>query len=268
MRLSDRRIGNGKIAALVFIAAILLLPLSGATADAAVNFELTYKNGLTTLEADRTPLMDVLMALTEASGIEILVSKEIVPGEVSLVLVDEPTELVLKRLLRGYSYAVVYAKRRDAWQVASVKIYPEGQQGGEVMALAPRSAPGDAPATALRTVLYPSGEEFVTYGKIDTKGLVIPSRTVPANSGKPPADFNAPWFKLQKQLEYDENRRYAELVMLQQKIQHAENPAARDALAMSYADEVAQFFTIKKANLNKIEALKRIYESNQGGGKN
>jgi hypothetical protein len=96
------------------------------------------------------------------------------------------------------------------------------------------------------------------------EGLLIPSRTVPAASAaQAPRDLDKPWFKLQKQLEHQENRQYAELLLRQKKIEAAQDAETREALALSYADEVQKFFEIKKANLNKIEGLKRIYQAKQ-----
>lgn len=258
-----------KTAVCLFLGILLFLSAGAPNAVAQKAFTLSYHKGLLSLQADQAPLVKILRELADKTGIDVMVSPDIQPMDVSIRLAEEPVELALRRLLRGFSYAVVYARTEDAWQVASLKVYPEGRQDGDVVALVAQPAIPAAGETVLRTVLYPSGQESVTYGKLGREGLLIPSRTVPAASAaQAPRDLDKPWFKLQKQLEHQENRQYAELLLRQKKIEAAQDAETREALALSYADEVAKFFATKKANLNKIEALKRIHGANPGGGKN
>ena len=52
-------------------------------------------------------------------------------------------------------------------------------------------------------------------------------------------------------------------MLFERKIEAAQDPDRKEAFAMAYADEVEKFYAMKKANLNKIEALKRIYQARE-----
>jgi hypothetical protein len=83
---------------------------------------------------------------------------------------------------------------------------------------------------------------------------VGPSETVVTGSGS----LNAPWLAMQLQHEQEESRSFADLLMLKRQAEIATEPNQKQALTMAYADGVAKFQAFKKANMNKVESLKRI----------
>jgi hypothetical protein len=52
-------------------------------------------------------------------------------------------------------------------------------------------------------------------------------------------------------------------MLLERKLEAAQDPDRKEALAMAYADEVEKFHAMKKVHINKIEALKRIYQARE-----
>jgi hypothetical protein len=175
----------------------------------------------------------------------------------------EPLEEVLKRILSGYSYAAIYEKEGNDFRIAALKIYPEGGVSGTVV---PLFSGGRTPLYEEKTrrgetvtVLVDAGGGMMTHGSAALRrGAVGPSATEIAAESVSQADLNAPWFALKLQQEQEETSRFADLLMLRRQADTATNLQRKQALAMLYADEVAKFQTFKKANLNKIESLKRI----------
>jgi len=235
------------------------------TAQAGTGADVNYSNGLLSVKAVKTPLLPVLKSIGKAAGVEILVSQDLKPGDISIEFVDEPIESALKRVLRGLSYAAVYFKEKDSWRMTALKVFPEGQYSGKMVSILAQTGTSEMPVkdTEIKTVLFPSGDEFRTYGKLGKGGHLIPARSVPNTSDIAAADMNTPWFMLQKQLERKEARKYEELMLFERKVEAAQDPDRKEALAMAYADEVEKFYAMKKANLNKIEALKRIYQARE-----
>ena len=235
------------------------------TAQASTGADVNYSNGLLSVKAVKTPLLPVLESIGKAAGVEILVSQDLKPADISIQFADEPLEDALKRVLRGLSYAAVYSKDRDSWRMTALKVFPEGRYSGEMVSILSQTGNSKKPAkgTEIKTVLFPSGDEFRTYGKLGKGGHLIPARSVPNTSDIAAADLNAPWFMLQKQLERKEARKYEELMLFERKVEAAQDPDRKEAFAMAYADEVEKFYAMKKANLNKIEALKRIYQARE-----
>jgi len=234
------------------------------TAQAGARPEVNYSDGLLSVKAVKSPLLPLLKSISKAAAIEIFVSRDLNPGDISIQFADEPLEAGLKRMLRGLSYTAVYSRDRDSWRVTALKVFPEGKYSGEMVSILSQTGNSEMlmKKAETKTVLFPSGDKFRTYGKLGKGGRLIPARSVP-NTSIAAADLNAPWFRLQKQLERKETRRYEELMLLERKHEAAQDPDRKDALAMAYADEVEKFHAMKKAHLNKIEALKRIYQARE-----
>lgn len=254
MRLSKK--SRYTIVATGFFAAFFFLN----TARAGDRPEVSYSDGLLSVKAVNTPLLPVLESIGKAAGVEIFVSRNLKPGDISIQITDEPLEDTLKQMLRGLNYAAIYSKDMDSWRMIALKVFPEGQYSGKMVSLLSQTGNLEMPMkdTDIKTVLFPSGDEFRTYGKLGNGGHLIPARSVPNTSDLAAADLNAHWFQLQKQLERKEAQKYEELMLLERKLEAAQDPDRKDALAMDYADEVAKFYDMKKAHLNKIESIKRI----------
>lgn len=242
--------------------AVLFFCFGLSNLHAGVKPGTTYKDGRLTLEATATPLLQVLEILSRSAGIDIFVAKGFQGGNVSCQVADEPLEDALKSILRGYNYAAVYAKEGDAFRVAALKIYPEGSQRGDMTQIfagshsTPFTETGKGGET--KTVLVSSGDEVITRGSLKQSGILMPSRmelNVPEGQ---PAPVAAPWFQLQAQLERQEAGRYEELMVLQKRLEAAGDPDLKNNLSMIYADQLAKYHALKRVNLNKIEALKRI----------
>ena len=222
--------------------------------------DVRYANGLLSLSAENSSLLNVLRLLSETAGIEVSVSAEFIPGNVSIRIADQPLEQALKQILKGANYAVIYLKEGDSFRITEIKVYPEGRYGGEMVPIsAEKQEPSVLDGTGeFRTVLVSSGQEVITHGSLLDPGRLAPARSTPNfQDGRIPG-----WFVLQKQPERQEALRYEELLRHKLRVGAAENPDRKEALAAIYADEVARFYEMKKAHLNKIEALKRITDHN------
>ena len=239
------------------------------TVQAEAMPEIGYSDGLLSVKAVKAPLLPVLELIGKATGIEVFVSRDLKPDNISIQLTDEPLEGAFKRILRGLSYAAVYSKNKDLWRMTALKVFPEGQYSGEMVSILSEAGNSKTSVKNVETkmVLFPSVDEFQTYGKPGRGGRLIPSRSVLNTSDLTTADLNAPWFMLQMQFERKETQKYEELMLLERKLEAVQDQDRKDALAMAYADEVEKFYTMKKANLNKIEALKRIYQAREMAGK-
>lgn len=250
------------------IALATLFALAGVfvawPAGAVVKPGATFAGGNLTLEAKNATIGELLETLARTAGVDVFVARgfQTAGDPVTLKVAGEPIEEAIRRILRGYSYAAIYVKEGDEFRIAALKIYPEGQQGAEVVPLfsGGRTAVYEEknPRGETVTVMVSSGGEVITHGGLERKGLLVPSQSIPNPAGDPAATLNKPWFALQVQLESQEAGKYQELMMLQKRLESATDLDLKKSLSMIYADEVAKFHTTKRANLSKIESLKRI----------
>jgi len=257
----------------IVITITMVLSLFCAPAGAAIKPGTLYAEGNLTMEVQNASLNEILEAIARTAGVDVFVARGFLPGgrKMSLKIAGEPLDDVLRQVLRGYNYAAIYVKEGEDFRVASIKIYPEGQQGGETI---PLFSGGRTPLYEEKgrrgetvTVMVSSGGTVIsTSGRPENKGLLAPSRSS-LNPGADTAALSTPWFALQTQLESEEASQYHDLMLLQKRLEAAEDPALKRSLTMIYADQLAKFHTAKKANLNKIEALKRITQFREMTGK-
>lgn len=242
--------------------AALFFQVGVAVLHAGVKPGMAYKEGRLTLEANQAPLLQVLELLSRSAGVDIFIAKGFQTGNVSFQVTDEPLEDALKSIMRGYNYAAVYTKEGDTFRVAALKIYPADSQRGDMTQVFTGSRSTAFTETGKRgetkTVLVSSGDDVITHGSLQKTCILTPSRmelNVPEGQ---PAPVSAPWFQMQAQLERQEASQYEELMILQKRLESADNPELKKSLSMIYADQLAKFHTMKRVNLNKVESLKRI----------
>ncbi len=258
------------VAVLLFTAFVCYFPEISA---GKVKEGASYRDGSLTMEAKNASLVDLLEAIAQTAGIDIFVGQGFHPagGRMACNFSGEPLENVLRSLLRGFNYAAVYVKEGDDFRIASLKIYPEGQQGGAFTPLFRGAKPAVAAERMKNgqtvTVLVNSGGAIVRQGDLAARqGVLGPAETHMASAGAPEVSLREPWFALQLQTEQDEAARFADLLMLRKQAQSATDPQRKQSLAMVYADEAAKFEAFKKANQNKIESLKRISQFQEING--
>jgi hypothetical protein len=250
---------------LVMVGFLLVQP-----ADAAIKPGAKYVGGNLTMEAKSATVGEILEGIAKTARVDIFVARGFQTAQERLTFQfeGEPLEEAVKRILRGYNYAAIYEKEGDDFRIAALKIYPEGQAGGEVI---PLFSGGRTPLYEEKnrrgetvTVLVNAAGDIVTRGNMTARrGSIGPSQTEFAAAVSPGADLSAPWFALQLQQEQAEAARFADLLMLRRQVESATDPKQREALTMVYADEVAKFQIFKKANTNKVESLKRINQFQQ-----
>jgi hypothetical protein len=232
------------------------------SAKAGIKPGMTYKDGRLTLDADQAPLSQLLEIISKSAGVDIFVSKSFNSGNVSIQVTNQPLEDALKSMLRGYNYAAVYTKEGDKFRITALKIYNEGQQGGEVVPLFTgqrQTVFGEGTARGeTRTVLVNSGGEVISRGGLENQGLLAPSQTEIDPGAVQTGALQSPWFAMKVQLDQQEKEKFQELQMLRKQMESANDSEKKKALTMIYADEMSKFYAMKRANTNKVEALKRI----------
>ena len=245
------------------LVALAFVALVGA-ADGAIRPGVKYERGNLTLEAKKAAVGELLETIARTAGVDVFIVKgfETRADRLTLQFEGEPLEDALKRILVGYSYAAIYTKEGDDFRIAALKIYPEGGVSGAVV---PLFSGGRTPLYEEKTrqgetvtVLIDATGGIVTQNSAAARrGVVGPSSTELSPSSSP-ADISAPWVALKLQLEQEEARLFADLLMLKKQAELAGDPAQKQSLTMAYADGVAKFQAFRKANVNKVESLKRI----------
>lgn len=250
------------LALLLGMVALVAVPWS---AGAAVKPGAKYAEGNLSLEARNANIGEILEILARVAGIDIFVARgfQTAGKKLSVQIKDEPLEAAIKRILRGYNYAAIYTKEGNDFRIAALRLYPEGQHTGEVVPLfsggrTPVYEEKNRRGETVTVLVNASGDVVVTLGNLmDRRGALGPSQTEVSPQAQP-ADLQAPWFSLQLQLEQAEAERFNELLLLRRQVESTTDAKRREAMAMAYADEVAKFHALKNANLNKIEAMKRV----------
>jgi hypothetical protein len=219
--------------------------------------EVGYAEGRLSVKAERSSLFSVLEAISTSTQIDIFVSTDLPPKDVTIEIVDLPLEDALKRVLRGVNYAAIYGKEGESWYIAALKLYPKGKYGGDVIPLYPKEAKAESRIPEeTKTVVISGGEEIATFGALEERGRLVPSRTVLKGEGSSVRETG--WFALKMQLERKEAEEYQRLQRERMRMEAAKDPERKQALAMAYADQLQKFQEMKAAHLSKIEAMKRI----------
>jgi hypothetical protein len=243
----------------LFLWLIIHVPANAAIKDAA------FSGGNLKLEATNATISEILEAIARTVGIDVFIARGYQPGgdRKTIKMTGESIENVLRSILRGHNYAAIYVKEGEDFRIAALKIYPEGQQGSEMVPLFSGNRPPVYVEKGRRgetvTVTVSAAGEIINNGQLGRNGLLVPSQSSVSESDMGEAEsIHTPWFSLQAQLESEEAAKYQDIMLLQKKLETANDPALKQALAATYADEMAKYHAMKKANLNKIEALKRI----------
>jgi hypothetical protein len=239
--------------------------MAAAGAEAAISPGVRYEGGNLTLAAKNATVGELLEAISRTAGVDIFIAKgfHTKADALTLKIEGEPLEDAVKRILSGYSYAAIYEKEGNDFRIAALKIYPEGSVSGAVVPLftggrTPLYEEKNRRGETVTVLVNTRGEEMITHGGLEKRGVLVPSQSVPNPATDPEATLRKPWVALQLQLERDESAKFNDLLFLQKRIEGARDPELKKSLALIYADETAKFYDTKRANLSKIESMKRI----------
>ena len=233
-------------------------------AGAVVKPGAKFAGGNLTLEAKNATIGELLETIARTAGVDIFVA----PGfqttgqKMTIQISEEPIEEAIRRILRGYNYAAIYEKEGNDFRIAALKIYPEGQASGAVV---PMFSGGRTPIYEEKnrrgetvTVLVDARGEMVTARDPMARSGVVGPSGVEVSPQARQADLQSPWVSLRLQQEREEAERFNALLLLRKQAESTADPQKKQALAMVYADEAARFQNFRKANMNKVESVKRI----------
>jgi hypothetical protein len=244
-----------------FLMGLLILGFMGGGQAAAVTaspaVRMNYADGRLTLSAKQVPLAQVLEDLHRLAGIDIYAARGLSSAQVSIDVRNEPLEDALKSILRGYNYAAIYVKEGEDFRITALKLFKEGEQGGEMVPLfadSPASVYADSGRDGKTRMVFVSSPRDVTVqGGFQKRGLLVPSQmTVAQESAGPlPEGLHTPWLAMQADLQ-------TQLLYLQKQLEGAKSAEEKRIASQLYTDQVAKFQLQKRANVNKVEALKRL----------
>ena len=236
----------------------LFLIFTMESAMAGITPDVRYSKGLLTLKADKTPLLDILKAISEAAAIDVLISKDFIPADLSIQFKDQPLESALKRVLAAYNHVVFYQKKDSRFKISEIRVYPKGTGSEPLRALIDK-----APTVEDRPVAA------TEKGTDDSKPL--PISDMPSRPDRPAGQAGLlapiPYTNNQKsklagtfgkRFEIEEQSAFAEIEELKKRIDLTENAEERDALQLVFMDELAAFENLQRRNQNRLEAMHRI----------
>jgi len=250
------------VSLIALLAAAFFAAAGGA--DAAIRPGAKYEGGNLTLDARKATVGELLETIARTASVDVFIAKGFQTKAEALTLQfeGEPLEDAIKRILAGYSYAAIYEKEGNDFRIAALKSYPEGGVSGAVV---PLFTGGRTPIYEEKTrrgetvtVLVSAGGEMITQGGIGKRGALVPSQSIPNPAINPAETLQKPWVALQLQLESEEMAKFSDLLLLQKRLDGAQDPELKKSLALIYADETSKFYAAKRANFNKVESLKRI----------
>jgi len=257
--------------AVLFAMAAALLVASSV--GAAIKPGAKYVGGNLTLDAKGATIAEVLETIARTAGIDVYVARgfQVAGEKMTAQIANEPLEEAIRRILRGYSYAAIYTKEGDYFRIAALKIYPEGQQAGDVV---PLFSGGRTPAFEEKsrrgetiTVLVDARGEMVTSRDPMARSGVVGPSGVEVSPQARQADLQLPWVSLRLQQEREEAERFNDLLLLRKQAESTDDPQKKEALTLVYADAAARFQNFRNANRNKVESLKRINQLQELTGK-
>ncbi|MEI7670594.1 MAG: STN domain-containing protein [Deltaproteobacteria bacterium] len=223
---------------------------------------IKYRDGRLTLSVKNVPLTRVLEDLYRAAGFDVYMAKGLATGTVSVDVQNQPLEEALKSILRGYNYAAIYVKEGEDFRITALKLYKEGGQGGELAPLfasrpaATYSEPGRVGET--RTVTVSSDGGVTVQGGFTKRGPLAPSQMIATREDATLPGLNTPWVAMQADIQTRESELFQQLLYLQKQWESAKDSEEKKMAFMKYTDQVSKFQLQQKANVNKVEALKRL----------
>ncbi len=126
-----------RIASIVSLGAAFLLVSGNSSAQPV---EVTFANGLVTIQCKDAPLSNVFERIGEATGIELTLEDEVKSKRLSASLIELPVSMAVSRLLEGAG--VNYIVMMDAYDWGRVdKIFVGAGGGGPARAAGPVRAP-------------------------------------------------------------------------------------------------------------------------------
>ncbi|GAB6162849.1 hypothetical protein JCM12298_20090 [Desulfothermus naphthae] len=239
---------------------LILILLISAIAEAKP--VVVYSKGRLSIKAYNQPLISVLYSMSQVTGIKFYVSKKLEAELVNINISNRSVKDVLQMVLKNFSYATVYTKKDGSWKISTVTVFPRSGKKGNLI---PTFAGTDR-AVLLKNRLMKYPIQIVTYGTIPKNGgILVPARMMIKKTMRKEALYGkgvpASILNLQVSFEESEMRMFKDLIMLKCKIDSTKDPERKKSLSMVYAEKTRHFYMLKKAHFNKIEALKRIYES-------
>ena len=227
------------------------------TAHADTGIDVRYSDGLLSVKAIKVPLLLVLESIGKAAGVEIFVSMDLKPSNISIQFADESLEAGLKRLLTSFNYVIIYEKLEGGVRATALKVYPHGKSSGPLVALKTQGFAGEKEATAMPVKIGKgSGHVFsqampFQAGKPVKSGLLIPNRYEAANK----ESFAA---SMSNRLEIQEQGVYKEINALKAQISHTKNKEKENALTFILLDKLEKLEKLQRLNRNKMEAFHRV----------
>ena len=227
------------------------------TAQAGTGADVNYSNGLLSVKAVKTPLLPVLESIGKAAGVEILVSQDLKPGDISIEFVDEPIEKGLKRLLTSFNHVIIYEKKEEGVRATVLKVYPKGESTGPLVALKTQgNVGGDEATTKPGKIGKRSEHAFSQTTSFQTakplkSGLLTPNRYETSNKQSIAASMG-------KRLEIQEQGAYKEINVLKAQISRTRNKEKEKALTFVLLDKLEKLEKLQHLNRNKMEAFHRI----------
>lgn len=242
---------------LVGLLSFTAVSFAGTTPDG-----IEYRDGRLTLSAKNVPLTRILENLYRAAGFDVYMAKGLVTGTVSVDVQDQPLEEALKSILRGYNYAAIYVKEGEDFRITALKLYKEGGRGGE---LAPLFASRPAAAYSepgrpgeIKMVMVSADGEVTVQGGFTKRGPLAPSQMIATREDAALPGINTPWVAMQADIQTRESDLFQQLLYLQKQWESAKDSEEKKMAFMKYTDQLAKFQLQQKANVNKVEALKRL----------
>lgn len=98
----------------------LLFLIATSSVNAEGDISLVYQDKKLTISASDITLKDLLRQVSEITRTEIFLFDEVFSGTIDAKFSEHTIEEVLKSLLKGYSYAIVYAAHSDAYGLYSM----------------------------------------------------------------------------------------------------------------------------------------------------
>jgi len=223
------------------------------TAISAAKPEVTLLDGRLSIKADDAPLLPLLESIQNSTGVDILVSKDLNPGNISIQINGIPIEAAIKRLLTPFNAVMIYKKQGDEIRLCTVKIYPHGKSTGPLLALSQLAPNKGVEASATKIFLEPTPK---ARGKRAESGLLIPNQY---------SEFKDKTLraKMGKRFQVQEQKAYQEIRALKNKIALTENKDEKYTLNLVLMEKLEAFERLQRVNRNKLEAFHRIELFNQ-----
>ncbi len=201
---------------------------------------VVWQNQRLSVTAENESMVKLLGEIAKKTQVVLFVSETFRPEPCTVFITGQPLDKALKTILKGYDVATVYHKQGQAFKVAAVQIYANGERQNNL------------------TVMV-TGSDSSDENRVDTGGTtpLIEGTILPGKYVRYILEKEASLVPVAFGFEKREKTESAEINAVRNQLASVENTEERKALSLQLLTRMVAFEQMQRNHVNRLESLYR-----------